>query len=128
MGRSKREIGPLTTSVAAELRAERARLGMTLEQLAERAEVPYSTLGKILQAQTSIDVNQLHAVSTALGLSMREVVERAEAALAASEPAEVIDIRGRKASEPTPSVDHLKGQPRAAAPKRRDTGEGDDHA
>jgi hypothetical protein len=36
--------------------------------------------------------------------------------------------RGSNSSDGAPNLDHLKGLPRAAAPKRRDTGQGDDDA
>jgi transcriptional regulator with XRE-family HTH domain len=118
----------LNAAVAAELRAERAAQNLTVQQLAARADVPYASLRRYLAAERYIDVAVLHALAGALGTSSASLIASAEDRLNRAGGANVIQGAFGKASDETPSLDHLKGQPRAAAPKRRDTGEGDDDA
>lgn len=118
----------LNAAVAAELRAERAAQNLTVQQLAARADVPYASLRRYLAAERYIDVAVLHALAGALGTSSASLVAAAEDRLRRAGGANVIQGAFGNSSEETSSLDHLRDQPSAAAPKRRDTGEGDDHA
>lgn len=69
----------LNGAVAAELRAERAAQNMTLQQLAEAADVPFPSLRRYLAGERHIDVSVLEAVAAALSLDAFEIVRRAGA-------------------------------------------------
>jgi transcriptional regulator with XRE-family HTH domain len=93
MATNARQIGKLTRSIVAEIRARRVRLDMTQEALAEKSGVPLPTLGKIERLQAPIDVEQLERIAIALGITPDELVADAlsnaavaEAAAAASAP------------------------------------------
>jgi len=120
--------GGLNAAVAAELRAERAAQSLTVQQLSERADVPYASLRRYLAAERHIDVSTLDALAKALGTTPVDLVMAAAERLSRAATGNVVDIRDRKSSDEPSSLEHLKGLPSAAAPKRRDTGEGDDDA
>jgi transcriptional regulator with XRE-family HTH domain len=90
MGRAGRSIGPITKAIGAELRAERARADVTILKLSSACGVPRSSLARMLKGEAGMDAAALYAVCSSLGVSMHELVARAEAALvpeAASPPA-----------------------------------------
>lgn len=78
MGRQSRQVGAFTQAIAAELQRERERQSLTLEQLSDSSGIAYSTLGKLLNGQTSIDTDQLFALYGSLGVDPRTFAELAE--------------------------------------------------
>lgn len=68
-------------AVAAQLRAERAARGLTVDELADRAGIPRRTLMRLLNAQRALDVAHLAALASAVDLSVGELLARAEARL-----------------------------------------------
>ncbi len=121
--------GGLNAAVAAELRAERAAQNLTVQQLAERSEVPYPSLRRYLAAERHIDVSVLHALANALGTTSGELISAAEERMRrGARPTVIRTDFGANQSEGAPNLDHLRGLPSAAAPVRKDKGEGDDDA
>lgn len=68
----------LTQAVAATLRAERAAVQMTQQELARRSGLGYQTVMRLEKGERSPNVAQLSALCSVLGLTMAELVERAE--------------------------------------------------
>lgn len=64
-------------ALAAEIRAERAAVGITVRELALRSGVPYGTLNRILPGERDISFGQLTQLAGALGLTPSELSERA---------------------------------------------------
>lgn len=121
--------GGLNAAVAAELRAERAAQNLTVQQLAERSDVPYPSVRRYLAAERHIDVSVLHALATALGATSGELISAAEERLSrGGRPSVIRTDSDANRSDRDRSLDHLRGLPSAAAPERKDTGQGDDHA
>ena len=60
----------ITEAIAARLREERRRAGLTLQQVAERSGLSVAMLSKIENAQTSSSLRTLARLSTALDLPM----------------------------------------------------------
>jgi transcriptional regulator with XRE-family HTH domain len=118
----------LNAAVAAELRAERAAQNLTVQQLAEKSEVPYATLRRYLAAERHIDVATIAALAEALDTTAVELVMAATERLQRGSGANVIAGDFGNSSDDASNLDHLRGLPSAAAPKRRDTGQGDDDA
>lgn len=63
-------------ALAAEIRAERAALGMTQQALAEQTGLSKSTVVRIEAATRAADINQLAAIADALRMPLAELVER----------------------------------------------------
>lgn len=68
----------LSQAVSATLRAERAAARLTQTELAERSGLGYQTVMRLEKGERSPSVAQLAALCSVLGLSMSELVERAE--------------------------------------------------
>ena len=68
-------------AVAAELRAERAALGLTQEQVSNLSGVPLVTVQRLLAAKRAIDVEQLDKLARALGTTAEQVMVNAVARL-----------------------------------------------
>lgn len=64
-------------ALAAEIRAERAAVGLTVKELAVRSGVPYGTLNRLLPGERDISYTQLVRLATALGLDPSELSNRA---------------------------------------------------
>lgn len=73
-----RKIDKHTQLVAAELRAEAARLKFTQERLSELSGIPRSTVGKILAGNRAIDIREMAALATAMGVRPSTILERVE--------------------------------------------------
>lgn len=77
---------PFTLQLAATLRAERARLGMTLKEVADATGqltsggISRSQVGKMLAGEKPIGVGELDRLCMALNLSIGEVVIAADRA------------------------------------------------
>ena len=71
-------------AAVAEIVAERTAQGLTQGQLAKRAQLAESTLKRIEAGTIRADSEQLSRICTALGITIDELVTRAEARLAAA--------------------------------------------
>lgn len=67
----------LNGAVAAELRAERAAKGITFDAITERVSLSKSTL-LLFNARRLISLEPLVEITGALGISVIEIIERAE--------------------------------------------------
>lgn len=76
----------LNAAVAAELRAERVAQEITFDDLTERVTLSKSTLLLLFNARRLITIEALVEVAGALGVSVLEIVERAERRLAKEVP------------------------------------------
>ncbi len=83
------ELHEALTSIAETLREERTRAGLTLEQLAQRAELSTAHLSRLESGERQPSVAALIALSRALGVSMSTLLgERRAAPAIATYPAE----------------------------------------
>ena len=73
------EAPAVSASLAAEIRAEAARIGWSRREVARRADIPSSTLNRWLNGTTAMTVDDAAIVAAALGLSLSELTIRAEA-------------------------------------------------
>lgn len=71
----------LNAAVAAQLRAERAAADLTMQQLADRAEIPLVSVQRYLRAKRDIDIATLYALCEALGVEPFDVVAAAQTRL-----------------------------------------------
>jgi transcriptional regulator with XRE-family HTH domain len=116
----------LNGAVAGELRAAKARRQSSNEQIAERSAIPLVSVNRYMAGKRPINLAILAELAAALEVDPSDVVSSALTEL--SRGGVVIQGDFGNSSDDGSSLDHLKGQPSAAAPKRRDTGEGDDDA
>lgn len=72
-----KELGRLSHAVAAQLRAERAIKGMTLDELVEATGISKSALSNYLGAQRVLPLNTLDIIAQALGTDVMEIVSSA---------------------------------------------------
>lgn len=88
---SRAAIGPVTEYVAAELRAQRARREMTIDDLASRAELSRSAVAAALKGRQAIAMEVFVALCRALDVDgarlVAEAVRAEEAAGQAPTPA-----------------------------------------
>lgn len=109
MAQNAREHTPLSVAVAATVRAERAALGLTREEVSARSGVPVSTLRRIETQERVATVSQLGGVARALGLRLSDLLLRAESrmedARAVPIEAEVADLvlQADLEDEPSPT-------------------------
>lgn len=71
----------MNAAVAAELRAEKAALGLTNQDLADRSGIPVVSVQRYLAPSRNIDIEILGALCDALGVSLTEIARAAEARL-----------------------------------------------
>ncbi len=71
-------VDELTRAVAAALRAERAASQLTQHEVALRSGLGYQTVMRLEKGERSANVEQLAALCSVFGLSMSELIERAE--------------------------------------------------
>ncbi len=76
----------LNAAVAAELRAERVAQEVTFDDLVKRVSLSRATTWRLLNAERLITIEALVEVAGALGVSVLEIVERAEKRLARDAP------------------------------------------
>ena len=76
----------LNAAVAAELRAERIAQEVAFDDLVERVSLSRATTWRLLNAERLITIEALVEVAGALGVSVLEIVERAEKRLARDAP------------------------------------------
>lgn len=70
-----------TSAVAAQLRAERGASKMTIHELAEKSGVMEQSLQRYLNEKRDIPIPVLYQICSGLGVSVHEVIRRAEARL-----------------------------------------------
>lgn len=73
-----RERSEFSQAVAAQVRAERARLGMTQQQVFDAAGMARMTYVRIENGSRVADVTQLAKIATVLGMSLSLLMQRAE--------------------------------------------------
>lgn len=76
----------LNAAVAAELRAERVAQEVTFDDLVKRVSLSRNTTWRLLNAERLITIEALVEVADALGVSVLDIVERAEKRLARDVP------------------------------------------
>ena len=76
----------LNAAVAAELRAERVAQEITFDDLVKRVSLSRNTVWRLLNAERFITIEALVEVADALGVSVLDIVERAEKRLARDAP------------------------------------------
>ena len=76
MGRGQL-TGPATAYVAGELRAERARQGLTIDELAERSGVAKTTANRALKGDTALAVEVLIPLCAALRIDLGQLLNEA---------------------------------------------------
>ena len=77
-----RERSRFSEAIAAEIRAERARVERTQQDVFEEAGIPRATYIRIENAKRVPDTTQLARICQALGIPMSELIVRAERGLA----------------------------------------------
>ena len=78
MAQGSRPVDTYTVAVAAELRAAVERLELTQEEVAERAGLARSTVGKILNGTRAIDMREIALLAAAVGMRPSALVAAAE--------------------------------------------------
>lgn len=68
----------LDDAVTVEIRAERAAQLLTIEELAARSGVPYSTLRRKLAGERAFGLDEIDLLATALGVGLDEIFRRAK--------------------------------------------------
>lgn len=74
---SRKAIGPATSYIAGELRAQRARLGWSFAELEERSGVPTSTADRALRGKSGIPVEILIQLCVGMGMDVGELLRDA---------------------------------------------------
>lgn len=77
------EATPLELALAKQIKVELVENGLDQKDLAEKIGIHPVTLTKYMKGQRSFPMPTFFAVAEALGLSPRELMERAEARLSA---------------------------------------------
>lgn len=70
--------------LAAEIRAEAARQGVTAASLSVSTDIPRSTMSRKLSGASDLSVGEAASICSALGVSLSDLVRRAEDMAAAS--------------------------------------------
>lgn len=65
---------PLRRVFADRVRAERKRLGISQEELADRAQVHRTFVGAVERAETNISIDNIGRISDALGVKAAELM------------------------------------------------------
>lgn len=68
MGQSAKEVGSATAYIAGELRAQRARLGWTFDDLGRQSGIPRTSAANALSGKRSIDAETLIALCASMGI------------------------------------------------------------
>lgn len=76
-----RTIGKMSLAVSAEMRAELARKGYTVQAFSRISKLPLSTLHKTLKGQRVVDVEDLISICFHLEIEPGEILSRAEKAI-----------------------------------------------
>lgn len=101
MPAGRRQVGDLGSALAAELRSELARRQIKPGDLATMSGIPASTVSKLLNAATAVDVDQLARLGRTLGIEASELMRRAEFDLAARRGTRALpDVGGQSGDDP----------------------------
>ena len=77
------ELNARSEWVAEEIRAEMARQQITVDALSEQSGIPISTLRRSVKGYRPFTINELFVITRLLGISVVEIIQRAEDRLAA---------------------------------------------
>lgn len=77
------ELNTRSGRVAEEIRAEMARQQITVDALSEKSGIPISTLRRSVKGHRPFTINELFVITRLLGISVVEIIQRAEDRLAA---------------------------------------------
>lgn len=77
------ELNARSERVAEEIRAEMARQQITVDALSEQSGIPISTLRRSVKGHRPFTINELFVITRLLGISVVEIIQRAEARTAA---------------------------------------------
>lgn len=77
------ELNTRSERVAEEIRAEMARQQISVDALSEKSGIPISTLRRSVKGQRPFTINELFVITRLLGISVVEIIQRAEGRLAA---------------------------------------------
>lgn len=77
------ELNARSERVAEEIRAEMARQQISVDALSEKSGIPISTLRRSVKGQRPFTINELFVITRLLGISVVEIIQRAEGRLAA---------------------------------------------
>lgn len=64
-------------AVVREIKAERARRGLTQRELAEESGIPYRTFVRYMSGERLLSIDQMHRIGLALGMSGPELLMEA---------------------------------------------------
>lgn len=109
----------INRAMAAEIKAERVAQDMTIKDLAKASGVPEGTLNRMTSKDIrDINITQMALIAEALGMTLVELVSRAEARAARISASEarvtnVTPLRQKKLSDMT--VDEIEGIQEKAA-------------
>nr|DAR93013.1 MAG TPA: Regulatory protein [Caudoviricetes sp.] len=98
----------MNQAVAKAIAAERAIAGLTVRELSTRADIPLSTLMRILGAEREIKITQLEQLAAVFGITPVDIVLRAQ------------EIRERAEVQPLPVVDEVDTEDLILAAKSRE--------
>lgn len=116
MRQHQTDVDPITAYLAGEVRAERARVGLTQAQVAARAGMQTTVYARLEQGARDIDSEQLRRIAVALGTLGSTLYRRAEDRLVTAEAAA---LRRASTSEDDAPADELPPAPRAHGPRKR---------
>ncbi|WKE50371.1 helix-turn-helix transcriptional regulator [Corynebacterium tuberculostearicum] len=77
------ELNTRSERVAEEIRAEMARQQISVDALSEKSGIPISTLRRSVKGQRPFTITELFVITRLLGISVVEIIQRAEGRLAA---------------------------------------------
>lgn len=77
------ELNTRSERVAEEIRAEMARQQITVDALSEKSGIPISTLRRSVKGHRPFTINELFVITRLLGISVVEIIQRAEGRLVA---------------------------------------------
>lgn len=69
---------PITDALAAQLRAERAASGLTLDEMVESTGMSKSSIQRYLKGGRIVDIEDLALFARAFGVSMTTILDRAQ--------------------------------------------------
>ena len=71
---SKAPTSPLRLILAANLRSSRKRLGISQEELADRAHVHRTYVGAVERGEVNLSVDNIHRLAVALGIPAADLL------------------------------------------------------
>lgn len=74
MARDKRPPGGVRVTFGARVRQERKAANMTLEDLAERADMNWSYIAQVERGERNIGIDNMMAIAEGLGIPLRDLL------------------------------------------------------